>query len=97
MPPAHRQGDPRVCGATTVVVNQDFCYVDNELWAVEGDLDLHGDGQLIPTYSGVYINNLPVIVHTPDQANPDDLCYFIGPPHCDPYTAGGSPETYAYG
>lgn len=97
MPAAHRNGDSRVCGAVTVVAGQDFVYVDSELWAVEGDPNSHGDGQLIPTYHGVYINDIPVIVHTPDQASPDDLCPPDGPPHCDPETAEGSPGVFSYG
>lgn len=97
MPAAHRNGDARSCGATTVVEGQDFCYVDGKLWAVENDPNSHGDGQLIPTYSGVYIDNKPVIVHTPDQAQPDDLCPPLGGNHCDPETAEGSPGTFAYG
>ena len=97
MPPAHRNGDPRVCGATTVVVGQGTTFVDGQLWAVLNDINTDGDGQLIPTFSGVFIQGLPVIVHTPDHAQEDDLCIPIGEPHCDPQTAAGSGATFAYG
>lgn len=97
MPPAHLNGQSRTCGAATVVVEQDFVRVGGELWAVENDLDDHGSGQLIPTYSGITINGKPVIVHTPDAAMPDDLCIPLGGAHCDPETASGSDFVYAYG
>jgi uncharacterized Zn-binding protein involved in type VI secretion len=97
MPPAHRHGDPRVCGATTVVVGQSTTYVDGKLWAVKDDINTDGDGQLIPTGSSVFVEGKPVIVHTPDHAQEDDLCIPIGAPHCDPETAAGSGATFAYG
>lgn len=97
MPPAHRQGDLRICGAATVVVGQSTTYVDGKLWAVKDDINTHGDGQLIPSGSSVFIQGLPVIVHAPDQAQPDALCIPIGEPHCDPMTAAGSGTTFAYG
>lgn len=95
MPPAHRHGDARICGATTVVVGQSSTYVDGRLWAVAGDINTDGDGQLIPSVAGVEIEGKRVIVHAPDSAMPDDLCIPIGEPHCEPLTAAGSGTTFA--
>jgi hypothetical protein len=64
---------------------------------VEGDVNTDGDGQLIPSGLSVFIQGKPVIVNTPDNAQPDDLCIPIGEPHCDPMTAAGSGATFAYG
>ena len=97
MPPAHRHGDARICGATTVVVQQNFCKVNGKLWALDGDPNSHGDGQLIHSQSFVKVSGIPVIIHRPDDAVPDDLCFVIGPPHCDPATAEGSPNTFVNG
>jgi len=96
MPQAHRHGDARVCGATTIVQNQSSVFVNDKLWSVEGSINSHGEGGLIPTGSTVEIEGILVIVHTSDHANPDLLCPVIGAPHCDPATAGGSPDTFAY-
>ena len=38
---AHRQDDLRTCGAKTVVVGQSSVFVNNKLWAVEGDICDH--------------------------------------------------------
>ena len=97
MPAAHRHGDARVCGATTVVVGQSFCRVNGKLWAVEGDPNSHGDGQLIHSQAFVKIAGKLVILNTPDDAVADDLCIPIGPPHCEPVTAEGSPNTFVGG
>jgi hypothetical protein len=94
MPPIHRHGDLRTCGATTVVVGQTTTYADGKLWAVEGDPNTDGAGELIAGQSAVYIEGKRVIVHKPDEANPDDLCPVDDGPHCDPQTAQGSPTTF---
>lgn len=96
MPAAHRHGDLRVCGATTVVAQQ-FCKVNGKLWAVDGDVNTHGDGQLIHTQSFVKIGGIPVIIHSPDPAQPDDLCPILNTNHCLPATAEGSPNTFVNG
>jgi hypothetical protein len=95
MPPAHRHGDARTCGATTVVVGQSSVYVDGSLWAVEGDINTHGDGELIASVTTVKIEGKSVIVHAPDDASPDDLCPPLGGAHCEPMTAQGSGATFA--
>jgi hypothetical protein len=92
---AHTQTMYRICGAQTVVQNQGTVYVNDQLWAVKGSLDNHGNGGLInSTGDTVFINDLPVIVHGPDHANPDNLCPFDH--HCDPETAQGSDNVFTY-
>jgi uncharacterized Zn-binding protein involved in type VI secretion len=86
---AHRNGDTRACGATTTVIGQNFVIVAGQLWAVEGDTETHGDGQLINSQSFVRINGIPVILQN-DTANPDDLCPPDGGAHCTPYAVGYS-------
>lgn len=97
MPPAHRDGDVRVCGASTTVVGQSTVFVEGQLWAVDGDPNSHGDGGLIPSGSTVFVEGKPVIVHAPDSASADALCPIAGPPHCAPATAEGSDTVSAYG
>lgn len=92
--PAHRHGDLRVCGATTVVVQQSFCKVNGRLWALDGDPNSHGDGQLVHSQSFVKVSGIPVIIHLPDTAVPDDLCPILDTNHCQPDTAEGSPNTF---
>lgn len=97
MPPAHRDTDPRVCGATTDVTNQGTVKVNGLKWAVNGDKNSHGSGDLIAGHGlKVRIEGIPVIVHTPDGASADDLCIPVGPPHCSPVTAGGSANVSCY-
>lgn len=96
MPAAHRDGDPRVCGASTVVQGQSTVFVNGQLWAVNGDPNTHGAGGLINSGTTVFINGIPVIVHAADSAAPDNLCPILGPPHCAPATAGGSGDVFAY-
>jgi len=92
---AHTQAMFRVCGALTIVQNQNNVYVNKQLWAVKGSQNDHINGQLInSTGDTVFINRLPVIVHGPDHAKPDNLCPFDH--HCDPETAEGSDNVYAY-
>jgi uncharacterized Zn-binding protein involved in type VI secretion len=86
----------RECGATTVVVGQSTVTVNGQLWAVQGDPNTHEEGGLIPSGSTVTINGIPVIVHAPDNADPDLLCPIFGGPHCLPATASGSSDVTAY-
>ena len=95
--PAHRHDDLRVCGATTVVVGQSTVTIAGKLWAVKDDIDSHGNGQLKNTTgSSVTIVGKPVIVHGPDEAQQDDLCPFVGEPHCNPKTQNGSTSVFCY-
>ena len=92
MAQAHRQDDLRACGAKTVVVGQDFVYVNGKLWAVEGDPDDHGGGGLIATVIGeLYINGKKAIA-VGDPANPDNLCSANTPIHCAPSAVTGEPN-----
>ena len=93
MPAVHRHGDLRVCGATTTVIGQSTVFSDGVLWAVEGDTNTHGNGQLIAGGTTVFVENKKVIVNEPDVAQQDDLCIPIGAPHCSPNTAQGSTST----
>lgn len=86
---AHRHGDLRTCGATTVVTGQSFVKVGGQLWAVEGDQNTHGAGGLIATKSFIKINGKSVIVQN-DPANQDNLCPSAGGEHCNPKAQDGS-------
>jgi hypothetical protein len=91
MPAVHRDEDPRVCGAETVVSNQSSVYANGKLIAVDGDPNSHGAGELIAHSNNVYVEGLLVVNHTPDHAEPDLLIVI---PHSDPYTDGGSPDVF---
>ena len=91
MPLVHRHGDSRICDATTVVVGQSDVTVAGRLWAVEGDINSHGGGALIPSFSDVTINGKPVIIHAPDNASPD------GHGHINPTTSGHAEDVSCYG
>jgi hypothetical protein len=94
MPAIHRNNDLRSCGAKTIVVGQSKVYANGELVAVNGDPNTHGNGGLIAGSRRVFINGKAVVNHTPDGANPDDLCPDPGGAHCSPVTAGGSPNVF---
>lgn len=96
MPLAHRNGDARNCGASTVVTGQSSVLVNGRLWAVNGDPNSHGMGNLIASGNSVLVEGIRVIVHAPDNANPDSLCPLIGDPHCNPRTASASDDVNAY-
>jgi uncharacterized Zn-binding protein involved in type VI secretion len=85
MPPVHLHGDLRTCGATTVVTGQSTVRSNGKLWAVEGDMNTHGGGALIAS-SSVKISGKRVIVHRPDNAQPDNA------EHSNPATAQGSAD-----
>lgn len=94
---AHRDGDLRSCGAVTIVTNQSTVFVNNKLWAVKGDRNNHINGALKNTTGdSILIENKEVIVHGPDQADPDNLCPISGGKHCNPETAQGSGDTLCY-
>jgi uncharacterized Zn-binding protein involved in type VI secretion len=88
---AHRHGDARSCGATTVVTNQSTVFVNDQLWAVKDTINSHGEGKLINTTGDtVFIEDKPVIVHGPDHAQPDNAG------HPDPMTAAESGDVFSY-
>ena len=68
MPGVHRNGDPRVCGALTIVTGQNSVYANGRLIAVNGDQNSHGGGNLIAGSNNVFVNNIAVVNHTPDLA-----------------------------
>lgn len=72
MPLAHRHGDSRACGATTVVTGQSTVTINGKLWAVLGDPNSHGAGNLINSISSVTINGKPIIIHAPNIATVDN-------------------------
>jgi hypothetical protein len=95
MPGAHRENDTRFCSATTIVTEQSTVYVNNKLWAVEGDQNSHGNGQLIAEYGAknIYVENKLIICAVGDKAEPDDLGHPAPP--TDPQTS--SSDTIVYG
>lgn len=90
----HRHSDPRVCGASTIVEGQSTVYANGLLVSVDGDPNTHGGGSLIAACKNVFVEGKMVVNHSADNANPDALCVPIGPPHCNPATAGGSPDVF---
>ena len=84
----HRQGDSRLCGATTTVVGQSTVYVENQLISVEGDTNTH-EGGAFNTPAGfneVYVNNKPII-RIEDPAGADT---FHPAPPTDATSSGAS-------
>lgn len=74
MPKAHRIGDQRMCGATTVSAGLNTnVFVNGVLAAVVGDLDSHNMlGALISQSPGtIKINGIPMIASIMDQGSPD--------------------------
>lgn len=68
-----------------------------ELWAVQGDPNTHGAGELIASNpQTVFINGIPVI-EVQDDSNPDNLCPPVGEPHCNPFSVSGSGTVFVYG
>jgi hypothetical protein len=99
MPGAHRDDDDRFCGAITIVTGQSTVFVNNKLWAVEGDLDTHcNEGALIASYGpkNVFIGGKNVICAVGDTAAPDNSCAI---PHPGPPTnpRGHSMDVVVYG
>ena len=92
MAAAHRHGDFRACGATTVVSGQSTIFVNGELWAVDGDKNTHGEGGLQPSGSTVFIEGQLVIVNTPDLGSGD----LSGHNAVETRTSEGSPDVSAY-
>lgn len=83
----HRALDTRSCGASTVVVGQNFLLVNGKLWSVNGDPNSHGAGNLVTSHPWITINGLGIIV-AGDAAAPDSLCPPLGGAHCAPSAVG---------
>jgi uncharacterized Zn-binding protein involved in type VI secretion len=95
MPAAHRHGDLRSCGATTVATGQTTVKIGGQLWAVQNDQNNHGNGGLIASGTTVKIGGKAVIA-VGDTANPDTLCFTIGGPHCNPSATSGAGTVSCY-
>ena len=97
MPGAHRDTDSRFCGGQTGVVNQSTVYVEDLLWAVNGDPQQPGNhgGSPLSAITGsmdVYVEDKLVITAIGDIAAP---CNFFHPlPPTDP--SGRSTTVFAY-
>ena len=91
---AHRDGDARACGATTIVVGQSTYFVNNKLWSVDNDPNSHGAGNLDANDTETFfIENKPVVTHTPDPGKvSDNLTHSPSAVQ----TAAGSDDTFAY-
>ncbi len=95
MPGAHRHGDSRTCGATTIV-QQTTVFVNDRLWSIQGDPNTDGGGALIATIATtIEIENVNPIV-LGDPAAPDDLCPIKGGEHCTPNTSSASSDVEAH-
>lgn len=99
MPRVHRDTDVRFCSAKTIVRLQTKVFVNNLLWAVQGDIDDHCNaGPLIAIYGllNVRINNILCICAVGDAAGTDifDCKVSHGPAITRPL--GASPNTYIY-
>lgn len=99
MPGCHRESDNRKCGAITKVIGQSSVFVNDKLWAVDGDPDdgTHGGGAFCkPIYGAlnVFVENKLVICALGDTTyNPDG--YQHPPGESDP--KGHSFDTIVYG
>ena len=92
----HRNTDPRICGASTVVAGQSTVFANNNLLvSVNADPNSHGGGNLNASSNRVYCENKLVVIHRADSAAPDALCPPLNGTHCGPSTAQGSPNVYA--
>jgi len=95
MPGAHRITDDRFCGGLTVEKGNSTVHVNGLLWAVEGDPNDHGAGDLIAVYGtkNVFVNNKKVICAIGDKAEPDNANHPAPP--TDP--KGSSNNVIVYG
>ena len=91
----HRQGDSRICGATTIT-QQNTVRANNRFVSIQGDQNTHGAGALkaTETIGKVRVAGIPVILQN-DPASPDRLCPI--PPHCGPDASSASPDVRAGG
>jgi hypothetical protein len=100
MPGAHRDGDSRFCGASTIVTGQSTVFVNGILWAVIGDKDTHcNEGDLDPIYGSlnVYAEGKLVICAMGDTASPDRSDCIVEHPSGTTDPLGHSPDVIVYG
>jgi hypothetical protein len=93
MPAVHRDSDSRVCGATTVSAQNKNVFVNNLLWAIDGDPNSDQSGGLVAGTNNVFIGGIAVCNNN-DTALPDSLCSTIGGSHCGPNAVGGSDNVF---
>lgn len=95
MPGAHRDTDSRFCGAKTRTVGQSSVTVNGLLWAVQGDPNTHGLGNLSAVYGDpcVTIEGKFVICAVGDTAGADRKEH--SPGQTDP--KGHSNDVVVYG
>lgn len=92
----HRDTDVRTCGASTISTQSKNVYVNNLLWAINGDPNSHGGGNIIAVVNNVFIGGI-MVTNIGDSAAPDSLCPIPGGPHCAPATASGSTNVFVGG
>lgn len=90
--PCHRDGDSRICGASTIVVGNDDVFCNSRLVSVDQDPNSHGGGNLNAKNNEVYVHSKLVVNHSPEPASPDNLC--DSDVHCNPMTAEGSHNVF---
>lgn len=97
MPGAHKDRDLRFCTAYTIVENQTTVFVNNKLWAVEGDPNSHGEGRLYAVYGAknIYVENQLIICAVGDKGHDDEQGHPAPP--TDPSTASTNTIVYEGG
>lgn len=91
MPQVHRNGDSRLCGATTNALAHMNVYVNSQPISVNGDTNSHGGGSLGARCKNVFVGGKLVVLNG-NPAGRDTLCPI--PPHCGPDASSGSPDVY---
>lgn len=104
MPKAHRVGDQRACGATTVGMGlNDNVFINGQLAAVAGDqvsdhIFTPNPGALISSSPGtVLVKGVPLIVTLMDTSSPDAPNPLLQHVTGLPTPATGSPNVNVYG
>lgn len=68
------------------------------LVSVLGDINTDGGGDLLADNNSgkLFIGGIKVVYQN-SHANPDPLCFIVGPPHCDPFATGHSATVFSEG
>tara|TARA_B110001454_G_scaffold211341_1_gene226885 strand:- start:153 stop:443 length:291 start_codon:yes stop_codon:yes gene_type:complete len=93
VPQVHRNGDSRICGASTIAVAHKNVFVNTQPISVNGDPNNHGSGNLSAQCRNVFVGGKLVVLNG-NPAKPDNLCPIPGGPHCGPNASSGSPNVY---
>lgn len=96
MPAAHRHGDSRSCGATTVA-SQSTVLVNSKAWSVSGDSNSHGGGALTSSVTNVFINGKAVCVAGDTGAVDSLYDPLTAPQHITTNATNGSPDVLVGG